>query len=63
MILHAHSDASYLSEPKERSRSGGHYFLSNRSLDLTRAHNTNLTLNGPIHTVSKIMSNVMLSAE
>ena len=27
MQLHIHSDASYLSEPKARSRSGGYYFL------------------------------------
>jgi hypothetical protein len=29
MKLAAHSDASYLSEPKARSRAGGHVFLSN----------------------------------
>ena len=29
MILVVHSDASYLSEPKARSRAGGHIFLSN----------------------------------
>ena len=62
MILHVHSDAYYLSEPKARSRAGGHYFLSNRSPDPTRGPNTNPTLNGPIHTVSNIMSNVMSSA-
>ena len=28
MILGIHSDASYLSEPKARSRAGGHLFLS-----------------------------------
>jgi hypothetical protein len=27
MILHVHSDASYLSEPKARSRVGGHFYL------------------------------------
>jgi hypothetical protein len=31
MILHIHSDASYLSEPKARSRAGGLFFLSNRT--------------------------------
>ena len=31
MILAAHSDASYLSEPKARSRAGGHFFLSNNA--------------------------------
>ena len=62
MILHFHSDASYLSEPKAWIRAGGHYFLSNRSLEPTRAPNTSTTLNGPIHTISKIMSNIMSSA-
>jgi hypothetical protein len=28
MVLHVHSDASYLSEPKSRSRHGGYFFLS-----------------------------------
>jgi hypothetical protein len=28
MILIVHSDASYLSEPKARSRAGGHFFFS-----------------------------------
>ena len=27
MILHIHTDASYLSEPRARSRAAGHYFL------------------------------------
>ena len=31
MVLDAHSDASYLSEPKTRSRAGGHFFLSDHS--------------------------------
>ena len=31
MILHIYSDASYLSEPKARSRVGGHFFLSSNS--------------------------------
>jgi hypothetical protein len=33
MILHVHSDASYLSEPKARSRAGGLFFLTNRGDD------------------------------
>ena len=28
MVLAIHSDASYLSEPKARSRAGGHFFMS-----------------------------------
>jgi hypothetical protein len=31
MILAAHSDASYLSEPNARSCAGGHFFLSNNA--------------------------------
>jgi hypothetical protein len=33
MILAIHSDASYLSEPKARSRAGGHFFLSYDTAD------------------------------
>ena len=31
MVLSAHSDTSYLSESKARSRAGGHFFMSNDS--------------------------------
>jgi hypothetical protein len=31
MILHTHSNASYLLEPESRSHAGGHYFLSDLS--------------------------------
>ena len=30
MILNIHSDVSYLTEPKARSRAGGHFFLSKK---------------------------------
>ena len=57
MCLHVHSDASYLSVPKARSRAGGHFFLSNhpnkQGLQQT---------NGPIHVISKIIKLVMASA-
>jgi hypothetical protein len=33
MILAVHSDASYLREPKARSRAGGHFFLSENDKD------------------------------
>ena len=61
MILHIHSDASYLSETEARSRAGGFFFLSN-------PYNTSDTtapppkLNGAIHIVCQILSNVMASA-
>ena len=59
MCLHVHSDASYLSAPKARSRAGAHYFLSthpnNKVSDVQ-------ILNSPIHVVSKIIKFVMSSA-
>jgi hypothetical protein len=61
MVLHIHSDASYLSEPKSRSRAGGHFFLSNMPTDPTKGP-TKPRLNGPIHIVCGIMRNVMASA-
>ena len=33
MVLAIHSDASYLSEAKARSRAGGHFFMSNNNND------------------------------
>ena len=55
MILHVHIDASYLTEKEACSRAGGHFFLSNRASTLP---------NGPIHTVSSVLRNVMsLAAE
>jgi hypothetical protein len=54
MILHVHSDASYLSETKARSRVGGYFFLGNGTV--------NPPLNGAIHVVCQILPNVMASA-
>ena len=54
MVLTIHSDASYLSEPKARSRAGGHFFLSENDSDPRD--------NGAIHTVAKIIKAVMSSA-
>jgi hypothetical protein len=57
MILHIHSDGSYLSAPKARSRAGGHFFLSNNTIDPAQCK-----VNGPIHVTAKILRNVMGSA-
>jgi hypothetical protein len=65
MILHVHSDASYLSEKKARSRSGGIFFLSDPLVDPSKAPSpTSLPppLNGAVHVHSSIMSVVMSSA-
>jgi hypothetical protein len=57
-----HSDASYLSEPKARSRAGGHFYLSNKPADPASAPSQQPPNNGPLHTTSHILRNVMASA-
>jgi hypothetical protein len=54
MKLAVHSDASYLSEPKARSRAGGHFFLSG---DTTNPGN-----NGAVLNIAHIIKHVMSSA-
>eukprot|EP00804_Cyclotella_cryptica_P013547 CCRYP_012910-RA/>CCRYP_012910-RA protein AED:0.33 eAED:0.31 QI:0/0/0/1/1/1/2/0/567 len=54
MILAAHSDASYLSEPRARSRAGGHFFLSSNA-DIPPN-------NGAILNIAHIITHVMASA-
>ena len=54
MVLNVHSNASYLTEPKARSRAGGHFFLSDNSKDPTD--------NGAVHNSAQIMKNVVSSA-
>jgi hypothetical protein len=53
MVLHIHSDASYLSEAQARSRVGGFFFLGTNFKDPP--------LNGAIHVISQIMNNIMAS--
>ena len=52
MIIRIHSDASYLSVPRARSRGGGHFYLS---LGIS-----NPPLNCPIHYVSKILKMLLV---
>ena len=54
MVLAIHSDASYLSEPKARSRAGGHFFLSKNG--------KNPENNGAVLNVAKVIKAVMSSA-
>ena len=54
MVLAGHSDASYLSESKARSRVGGHFFLSNNS--------SNPPNNSYVLTVAQIIKSFMSSA-
>ena len=46
-------------EPKAKSRVGGHFFLSDFIQDVTKA---DPKLNGPVHTLCKILKNVVASA-
>jgi hypothetical protein len=63
MVLYIHSNASYISERKARSRVGEHFFLSNTptnpALPPTNVIHSN---NGAIHNVSNTLKkNVMLA--
>ena len=54
MKLAAHSDASYLSDPKAHIRAGGHFFLSS---DSTVPHN-----NGAVLNIAHIIKHIMTLA-
>lgn len=65
MGLHAHSDASYLSESEARSRIGGIFFLSDRSSDKAKPPDPDAPpppFNGAVLVVSSILKAVMSSA-
>ena len=57
MVIHIHSESSYLSAPKARIRDGGHFFFYSHSPDTAKC-----TLNGPIHVIAEILRNVMGSS-
>ena len=57
MILNCHSDASYLTAPKARSRAGGHFFLGSLLIN-----GKPINLNGPIHSLCSILKFVAASA-
>ncbi len=63
MHLWAHSDASYLSESKSRSRAGGFIFLSDKPKLPIRADDPAPPLNAPIDVLSKIIDAVMSSSQ
>lgn len=65
MYLHVHSDASYLSESRARSRAAGYHFLSSRPNDPSAKIDPDATpppFNGAIHVLSSIMKVVLSSA-
>jgi hypothetical protein len=57
MILHIHSDASYLSEPEAKSRVGGFFFLSSKD-----DPNKKPLMNGATHIVCNLLKIVTASA-
>ena len=57
MQLHIHSDASYLSASKARSRVGGHFILSEKCNPTSQTKH-----NGAVLVVGAILKNVMASA-
>ena len=57
MILNVHSDASYLSAPKARSRAGGYFFLGSMPQDAEP-----IIINGAIHITCTILKLVAASA-
>ena len=54
MIITGHSDASYLSKTKARTRVGGHFFMSDNS--------ANPPNNGAVITVPQVIKAVMSTA-
>ena len=61
MVLCVHSDASYLSVIKGRSRASGIFFLANKPNPKQLDSYTPI-LNGIVHLVCKILRNIMASA-
>ena len=57
MVLNVHSDASYLSAPKARSRAGGYFFLGSLP-----KHGQPIHLNGAIHVNCTVLKLVAASA-
>ena len=62
MVLWTVTDASYLSEPRARSRAGALFFLSDLPKDPKNPKSTSPKQNGIIYAMAKIIPNVMSSA-
>ena len=61
MVLHIHSDGSYLPAHCSRSRAAGHFFLKNWPKDITKPDHPPPPTNGPVFAVCKTLRNVMAS--
>ena len=62
MILHIYSDASYLSDSRACSRTGGHYYLSSLPTNPKKSPNLPPPANFLIHTECRILKHVVASA-
>ena len=62
MILQIDIDASYLSEPRVCSRTGGRYYLSSLTTDPKTYPNLPPPENGPIRKECRILKHVVASA-
>eukprot|EP00957_Ditylum_brightwellii_P071752 5454396-Ditylum_brightwellii.AAC.1 len=62
MVLHIHSDASYMSAAEACSQAGGHFYLSVASADPNKQPAMPPPPNGLVHIVCKVIRNVMSSA-
>ena len=62
IILHIASDASYLSEPRASSRTGGHYYLISLPTEPYKSPNLPPPANDLLHTECIILKHVVASA-
>ena len=63
MHLWIHTDASYLNEPKARSRGGGYFFLSDKPTLPILPTDVPPKTNAPVHVQSKVLDAVVSSAQ
>lgn len=63
MHLWCHTDASYLSETKARSRAGGFFYLSDKPKLPVKPNDKEPPTNGPVNVLCKIIDAVMSSAQ
>ena len=61
MILHIHSDKSYISEPWARSCTRGHYYLNLLTSDQAKSSNLPSPSNRPIYIEFRILKHVVVS--
>eukprot|EP00957_Ditylum_brightwellii_P066938 5080600-Ditylum_brightwellii.AAC.2 len=62
MVLHVHSDVSYLSKTEARSRPGGKFFVSEKLNSYTKPPSQLPKNNGAVHTECTKIRTVMVSA-